>query len=176
MLMRYCKTLVTIAALVGMSFQCLAEDATPVSMCDLLVNPGVYNHKLIEVTGSVSRGFEDFTISDLACKSQNMIWLEFGGTKGSEVLYCCGVTTKPERKDVLVVEGIETSIVRDEILKRFDKLTTGKRASQVRTTIRGRYFSGEKRELPGGTFWMGYGHMGMASLLVIQQVVSVERE
>jgi|KBSMisStaDraftv2_1062788.scaffolds.fasta_scaffold6507564_1 hypothetical protein len=40
-------------------------------------------------------------------------------------------------------------------------------------TLVGRYFSGSKQTLPGGTFWVGYGQMGFATLLVIEQMKQV---
>ena len=157
---------------------CSAEEPIKVSVCDVLGDPSVYNHKLIEVSGDASRGFEDFTLTDKKCKKQsNDIWLEVGGRVGSQVMYCCGVTAEPKRPDSLVVEGIETTILQDKAFQKFQSLTLGKEGyGGAKVTIIGRYFSGEKRTLPGGTFWMGYGHMGMFSLLVIQQIVTAQAE
>jgi len=154
-----------------------AETPIAVSVCDLVADPGAYDHKLIEITGDVLRGFESFTLSRSHCAGKNSIWLEFGGTKGSEVIYCCEVSAAPSRPHPLVVEDLETSIVEDEMLKKFDQLTKGPQGyGHAKATLIGRYFSGTKETLPGGTFWMGYGHMGMCTLLVIQQVVAVEKE
>jgi hypothetical protein len=163
-------------AIVGIASSTIAtaEEPVDVTVCDIKRDPGVYNHKLLKVTGDVSRGFEDFTLSDESCGSSNTIWLEFGGTKGSEVIYCCGVAANSARPKSLTVEGFETPLVRDQKLKMFEKMTNRKSGyGTAKATIIGRYFSGEKRQLPGGTIWMGYGHMGMATLLVIQQVVAV---
>jgi hypothetical protein len=50
-----------------------------------------------------------------------------------------------------------------------------RRGQTVEATLTGRYFSGDKLELPNGEVaWQGYGHLGIASLLVIQQVISVQ--
>jgi hypothetical protein len=152
---------------------CIAEDAIRVSFCELASDPATYNHKLIEVAGRVSRGFEDFTLSDEACPSRSEVWLEIGGTKGAEVMYCCNVPVDPERQSPLIVEGIETSVVRDKQLDRFDEIT--KKRGLAKATIVGRFFSGEEKTLPRGKRWMGYGHMGFFSLLVIQQVLTVSR-
>ena len=169
--------------LVFASCACLAasgaghtEEPSKIAVCELLQDPGSYNHKLIEISGTVSRGFEDFTLSDPTCHNRNMIWLELGGMRGSRVMYCCGVSTDPRRANSLKVEGIETTIVEDELLERFEKLTMPRKGSGgARVTLVGRYFSGEEQKLPGGTLWMGYGHMGMATLLVIQQVKQVSK-
>src|SRR5580704_11993161 len=40
-----------------------------VTICELTKDPAAYNQKLIEVTGFVSHGFEDFTFLDPSCPS-----------------------------------------------------------------------------------------------------------
>jgi hypothetical protein len=85
--------------------------------------------------------------------------------------------SRPNGKDPLRVEGIETSLLRDAMFKKFERLTAHlKRGKTVRVTLMGRYFSGEQVELPDGrTSWEGFGHLGIASLFVIQQVIAVSR-
>ena len=152
----------------------VAEEPIKLTVCQLLEEPGRYNHRLIEISGTVSRGFEDFTLNDKTCKSRDTIWLELGGTRGSEVVYCCGVPTDPIRKSSLVVEGIKTRLVADTMFEKFQKITMPKGGyGQAEATLIGRYFSGTKQTLPGGTFWIGYGHLGLATLLVIEQVKQV---
>jgi hypothetical protein len=163
-----------LVALVIMPIAAHSEAPIKVTMCEVLQNPAAYNHKLIEISGSVSRGSEDFTFHDQECQNPNMIWLELGGTTGSRVMYCCGVTTNPKRSAALKVDGIETTLVEDETFARFEKMTSRPGGyGTARVTVIGRCLSGRKQKLPGGTFWMGYGHMGMATLLVIQQVLDV---
>jgi hypothetical protein len=115
--------------------------------------------------------------NDTACHNDNTVWLELGGLRGSEVIYCCGDNNiDKRRKEPLVVEGIETKLIEDEAFSRFEKLTNKRQGyGEAKVELVGRYFSGEQQTLPGGTFWMGYGHMGMGSLLVIQQVLSVAK-
>jgi hypothetical protein len=150
---------------------CHAEEPIKVTLCKLLQNPDAYNRKLIEIRGSVSRGFEDFTLSDQACHNSRSIWLEFGGKRNSETIYCCGVSRDPTRARSLVVEGVETSLVEDELFLRFQKLTMPRKGGgHTRATIIGRYFAGSEVPGPNGVFRMGYGHMGGWTLLVIQQV------
>lgn len=147
-----------------------------VSLCQVKANPPAYNHKLIEVTGFVSQGFENFTISDPSCSSGFSIWLEYGGTAASGTMYCCGVTAERKRPKQLVVEDIPIPLVEDELFRTFDKRLQRPPDSTVHATIVGRFFSGEKIELPGGTIYGNYGHMGCCSLLAIQQVVSVDNQ
>ena len=69
------------------------------------------------------------------------------------------------------MEGFVTTLVENAEFKKFQKLTQRKRGyGRAVVRVIGRYFSGRKQTLPGGTFWMGYGHMGMATLLVVQEV------
>lgn len=155
---------------------CAAEEPVKVSVCDVLSDSAAYNHKLIEVTGDVSRGFEDFTLTDKNCKMRIAnIWLEVGGRVESQVMYCCGVTAEPKRNKPIVVEGIETTVLQDKAFDSFQSLTLSREGNgAAKATIIGRYFSGKKQTFPGGTFWVGYGHMGMFSLLVIQQIITAQ--
>lgn len=164
---------------------CLAtprQDAAPprqtpekVTVCQLREDPAAFNHKLIEVTGFVSHGFEDFGLFDPTCRSRGSgIWLEYGGTASSNTMYCCGVTPSNTRPKTLVVEKIPVPLLDDEKFRQFDKLLHSPDGSVVRATIAGRFFAGKQTKWPAGTFWGGYGHMGCCSLFAIQQVVSVE--
>lgn len=145
-----------------------------VNICQLKNDPAAYNHKLIQVTGFVSHGFEDFTLFDPSCVSRPAVWLEYGGTVVSGTMYCCGVTAARSRPEQLIVEDIPITLVDDERFREFDKLLHRPPDSVVHATIVGRFFSGEQIEYPAGKSWGGYGHMGCCSLLAIQQVVSVD--
>ena len=154
-----------------------SEEPQNVTLCDVLDNPAAFNHKLVKISGIVSRGFEDFTLNDDSCHNNNTMWLELGGTRGSQVIYCCGDNNVDRRRTApLVVEGIETTLIEDEVFSRFERLTNRRRGyGKAKVVLVGRYFSGAQQTLPGGTFWMGYGHMGMGSLLVIQQILEAAR-
>lgn len=152
-----------------------AEEPEKVTACELSRNAGRYNHKLIEVTAFVSQGFEDFTLVDPTCPDWPSVWLEYGGKLASGTMYCCGVTAARSRAEPLAVEGIAVPILQDEQLREFDQRIRGPHYAIVRATLVGRFFAGKQesnREM--GTWWSGYGHMGCCSLLVIQQVVSVD--
>lgn len=154
-----------------------AEEPQELTLCEILRDPSAFNHKLIKISGVVSRGFENFTLSDDTCRNQNTMWLELGGKRGSQVTYCCGDNNVGMRRNApLVVEGIETSLIEDDAFNEFERLTKKKQSSgQAKVVLIGRYFSGEQKTFPGGTFWVGFGHMGMGSLLVIQQVLIATR-
>jgi len=153
------------------------KDETPeeVTVCHLKSDPGKYNHKLVRITGFISHGFEDFGVYDPACPDWPQIWLEYGGTKGSDTMYCCGVTPNARRPSDVIVENIKIPLVTDDQFQRFDKIIGTERDSTMHGTIIGRFFSGQPEKYPNGrTGWGGYGHMGCCSLLVIQQVVVVD--
>ncbi|WP_158881833.1 hypothetical protein [Rhodanobacter sp. L36] len=147
-----------------------------VSLCDILQNPGAYDDRLIEVSGNVTRGFESFTLSNGCNIKSAHVWLELGGKTGSQVIYCCGAPVDLARKEALTVDDIVTTLVQDAKFQEFQKQTLVKTGySHARATLIGRFFSGKKRTYPGGTYWVGYGHMGFFSLLAIQQVVAVSK-
>jgi hypothetical protein len=151
---------------------CSSEEPLEVSVCQVLSSPNTYDHKLIKIDGDISRGFEDFTLTSQNCQTQRKdIWLDLGGSTGSQVMYCCGVTEEPKRAKPLVVDGIPTTLVKDSVFEQFQALTLGQEGhGSARATVVGRFFAGENGPFPG------YGHMGLYSLLVIQQVLSTRAE
>jgi hypothetical protein len=146
------------------------EKVTP---CQLMNDPATYNHKLVEVTGFFSHGFENSTVTDPGCASRS-IWLEYGGTTATGTMICCGVSAERTRPEPIVVEDIPIPLVDDEQFRKFDKLVQSKPDRILRSTVIGRFFSGTLEEFPGGKIWVGYGHFGMHSLLVLQQVLWAE--
>jgi|ERR1700733_1378720 len=146
------------------------QEREKVSPCQLDKDPAAYNHKLIEITGFVSHGFEDFGIFDPTCSSWPDIWLEYGGTAKSGTIYCCGVTNDRSRPKQIEVENISVPLIDDQRFRDFDGLIQGERDTILHSTIVGRFFAGSLKQGDG----RGYGHMGCCSLLVIQQVLSVD--
>jgi len=146
------------------------EKVTP---CQLMNDPATYNHKLVEVTGFFSHGFENSTVKDPGCASRS-IWLEYGGTTATGTMICCGVTAERRRPEPIVVEDIPIPLVEDDQFRKFDKLVQSKPDTILRSTVIGRFFSGTLEEFPAGKIWVGYGHFGMHSLLALQQVLWVE--
>jgi hypothetical protein len=150
------------------------ESPVKVTLAQLLQDPAVYNHKLVEVTGFVSQGFEDFTIFDPSYPDRYAVWLEYGGTAASGTMYCCGPTNARTRPAQLTVEEIAIPLVDDALFRKFDELVHQPPDTTVHAPLVGRFFSGKKTTYQGGDSWGGYGHMGCCSLLVIQQVVAVD--
>lgn len=152
------------------------EKSIKVSVCELQKNPANYNHKLIEVTGFISQGFENFSMFDPECDANQCIWLEYGGMAKSGTIYCCGETPANSRPEPLVVEDIPIPLGDDEKFRDFNKSISRPPDAIVHATIQGRFFSGEKLVLPGGTIYGGFGHFGMCSLFAIQKVVEVSSQ
>src|SRR5260370_9883782 len=90
-----------------------------VTICRLKSDPAKYNHKLIEVTGFISHGFEDFGLFDPMCEAKGNIWLDYGGTKASDTMYCCGVVPGHTRPQVVSGEGITIPLVDYDRFKDF---------------------------------------------------------
>lgn len=155
------------------------EEIVKTTVCEVVANPPAFDHRLIELTGYASEEMEHFALSTESCRftKDNMtrIWLDYGGRRKSGAKYCCGASTERTRESDLVVEGVRTSLVDDDKFQAFDAhvYPTG----AVKATLIGRYFAGTRQDGPHGLglpLWGGYGHFGMFTLLVIQQVVSVE--
>ncbi|MBZ5528098.1 MAG: hypothetical protein LAN71_09390 [Acidobacteriia bacterium] len=163
-----------IGGLIVFSAVLRCEEPIRVTACELKRTPAAFNHKLIEVTGFVSHGFEDFGLFDPSCPSWPYVWVEYGGIHKSGTMYCCGVSAERTRPEELVVEGIEVPLTTDEIFDAFDKLIQTNPDTLVRATFVGRFFAGKEIRHPKGEMgWGGYGHMGCCSLFVIQKVLSV---
>jgi len=150
------------------------DERLKVSVCQLKNDPAAYNHKLVEVTGFISHGFEDFGISDPACLSWPDVWLEYGGSKASDTMYCCGVVPSHTRPTPLVIDNIQVDLVADKQMGAFQKLLASLPDTIVHATLVGRFFAGEKMEGRGPERYGGYGHMGCCTLFAIQQVLSVD--
>ena len=156
-----------------------------VSLCEVKAHPEKYLKKLVEFTAVASHGFEDSMVEDTLCPwptSGPGVWMEYGGSRSTDTMYCCGFSPKPTRDKPLVVEGIPLSLIEDEKFQEFDarlhpKHSKPQRASdKIKATFRGRVFG--RYEGIAGTqqspAWRGYGHMGCCMLFVVTQVVSVE--
>jgi hypothetical protein len=155
------------------------EEIISASVCQILSDPARYNHKLIQVAGTLDHGFEGFVLSDDACvRSGDAIWLEYGGKKGSGTVFAGGPPSNRNRQSSLTIDGISTSIIQDSEFERLDRLIQNRKSVTALVTMVGRYFAGELDENysvpdPSHPHWDGYGHLGFFTLLVIQRVVSL---
>jgi hypothetical protein len=152
----------------------LTETPQKVTLCELKRDIGAYNHALLEVTGFVSHGFEDFSFFDPKCLASDPIWLEYGGKRNSDTVYCCGPVANGVRSKPLVVENVAIPLLDNANFQQFDKLLQSHSSVLLHTTLVGRFFSGEPNALSSSTSGGGYGHLGCCSLFVIQQVKSVD--
>lgn len=116
----------------------------------MLQAPTDYEHRLIQISGIVGRGYEGFGIADQHCSGEKTygllpmgggIRLNYGGTKVPlDVLKSWGETP---RSKPLVMDGIETHLVEDKELERFEALTFGRSytdRTSVEATVIGRYY------------------------------------
>jgi hypothetical protein len=150
------------------------EDPAKVTACQLKADPPAYSHKLVEVTGFFTHGFEDSTFFDPTCASWPEIWLEYGGNASTGTVYCCGPTNERTRPEPITVDNVQIPLISDEHFQKFDALLHRPRDAVVHAIVVGRFFAGRMEKTQKGTFWGGYGHFGCCSLLVIQQVLSVD--
>lgn len=173
-----CLAAILFAAIVSCCGRAASEEPQSVSVCDLSENQAAYNHKLIQVAGFISHDFEDFTLFDPTCRSLS-IWVEYGGKRKSDTVYCCGPTAGKSRPNNLTVEGIALPLVDDGTFETFDRevqppFRSGGFGSVVHAKLIGRFFAGHQETGQNGQkWWAGYGHMGCCSLFVIQQVLAV---
>lgn len=185
--MRSVVRLVGIVAL-GAAFQQgraqAPEKPLAVSLCQVKAHPENFLHKLVEVTATASHGFEDSMVEDSGCSWPNGgpgIWMEYGGMRSTDTMYCCGFSPKPDRAKPLVIDGISLTLEDNQTFREFDKQLHPKHskpqrgANRVRANLRGRIFA--RYEGIAGTqqspAWRGYGHMGCCILFVVTQVVSL---
>ncbi len=156
-----------------------------VSLCEVKLHPEKYLRAFVELTAVASHGFEDSMVEDAHCpwpKSGPGVWMEYGGNRSTDTMYCCGFSPKPTRDKPLVVDSIPLSLIEDENFRLFDarlhpKHTKPQRGSDtVQAILRGRIFA--KYEGIAGTqlnpAWRGYGHMRCCMLFVVTQVISVD--
>jgi len=175
---RTCLTVMLLSVVLACGARARCEEAKSVPICDLSKNQAAYNHKMIQVEGFISHDFEDFTLFDPTCRSLS-IWIEYGGKRKSDTVYCCGPTAGRSRPKDLVVENVSVPLVDDETFEAFDRevqppFRSVKFGSVVHATQIGRFFAGHQETGRNGEkWWAGYGHMGCCSLFVIQQVLAV---
>ncbi|HTZ76249.1 MAG TPA: hypothetical protein VMB47_20200 [Candidatus Aquilonibacter sp.] len=149
-----------------------------VSYCDLATNPASYDGKMIRVRGTLNVFFEDFSLFDKSCKSDQEIWMAFGGDVPGIVASTVNDNQRTPGSDIKV-NGTPYAIQKDESFRRLYALITTKKGNKpvysVTATLTGSFFAGEPRKGSDGvTRYTGYGHLGCCSLLVITQVSDVD--
>jgi hypothetical protein len=85
-----------IALVVLKSAAAFCEEPRKVTIGQVTSDPSAYNHKLLEVSGLVSHGFEDFTLLDPGCTSPHGVWLEYLLTHNLLLPRITGAAASPE--------------------------------------------------------------------------------
>ncbi len=149
-----------------------------VSFCQLAKSPEEFDGKTIRVRGTLSVNFEDFTLYARDCKTNQWIWLTFGGDVPGIVVSMANDNFRKPGKD-LEVNGVSYGIKKDENFRRLYALIAARRGEKpaytVTATLTGAFLAGQETKAGDGktTSFSGYGHLGCCSLLVITQVSDV---
>jgi hypothetical protein len=157
-----------------------SEAPIKTTLCEIKQHPEKFLHKLVEFTAIASHGFEDSMVESSECtwKSDPSVWMEFGGKRSTDTMYCCGFSPKPDRPEVLKIDGLELPLDDDDLFQRFNNALQSHprkgKSVTVQATLRGRIFAEQiKLAQNASGYWAGYGHMGCCMLFVVTQVVSV---
>ena len=143
------------------------------------MHPKSYDGKMIRVRGSLNANFEDSSLAVPDCKTEQGIWVAFGGDVPSLVISTANDNFRKPGVDVKV-GGVSYGIKKDESLQRLyallaDRLPGDKPAYRITVTLTGAFFAGEESKLSNGTTdFRGYGHLGCCALFVITQVAEVD--
>jgi hypothetical protein len=135
------------------------------SVCEISANPQAFHKKRLIVDAFAFSGFENFTLQDPACDQRIGIWLEYGGDRGHDVVYCCPPASKKRRT---VVEKIRVPLVENRHLEEFHAGLRVGGGSMLRARLKGRFFA-----TPADRKF-GYGHLGCCELFVIEEVIAVD--
>jgi hypothetical protein len=175
---RFITSSILALALLAVSMCARCEEVLPTAVCEIIANPLAFNHRLVKLTGTVYQAMENFSLSVESCGAVKVgnwtgIWVEYGGRVRTGAKYCCGIPMDRDRPTDLTIEGVQTSLVENDQFRAFDSRVKAK--GHASATFVGRYFSGKKDWSHRGSeyLWGGFGHMGMYSLLVVQEVTCV---
>jgi hypothetical protein len=145
------------------------------TVCQLLNDPKAWDHKLVQVTGFASHGFEDSGFTDPDCTGHLLgLWMEYGGKSLTGTMSTASDLSR-SRSAPVVIEGIAVPLVEDALFHRFDDFLhqNARTGTTVHATVVARFFAGQIQHFRGDV-WGGYGHLGCCSLFVVQQVLSVD--
>jgi hypothetical protein len=148
-----------------------------ISFCDVANDPKSFDGQMIRVHGSMSVGFENFSLYSKDCKDGQSIWVALGGDVPGVVASTVNDSFRKPGVDIKVNE-VSYGIKRDQAFYRFYSLISARHGEKaiyhVTATVTGAFFAGiENKRVPGHKSFMGYGHVGCCSLLIITQVSDV---
>jgi hypothetical protein len=155
-----------------------AQSPKPVTFCEVAHNPPAYDKQELRMPVAFSVAFEDFSIWDPSCKSNQGIWAAFGGDVPGLTASTSNDTSRTPGTD-LVFHGASYSIKKDADFRKLYALLAAKNGEKplYRATamVTGVFFAGPdiaKRD-DGTTEYTGYGHLGCCSLFIITSVGDV---
>jgi hypothetical protein len=151
-----------------------------ISFCDVAKDPKSFDGRMIRVRGTMSVGFENFQLYSPDCRDDQSIWVAFGGDVAGVVASTVNDSFRKPGADIKV-NDVSYGIQRDQAFYRFYSLISARNGEKaiykVTATVTGAFFAGiENKRVPGHKSFMGYGHIGCCSLLVITQVSDVESD
>jgi hypothetical protein len=149
-----------------------------VTRCELGKNPRDFDQKLIRVRGTLNVYFEDFSLSNKGCDSDQEIWLVFGGDVPGVVPSMVNDNVRKPGVDI-TVKGVPYGVEKDDDFRKLYALIAARSGDKpkfhVTATLVGRFLAGEPTVgTDGVTRFTGYGHLGCCALFVIQKVSDVE--
>src|SRR6185312_8677155 len=151
-----------------------AETPQKVTVCDLLERRKEWNHKLVQVTGFASHGFEDSDFSDPACDSRYLgLWIEYGANLRTGTMSTVSNWDRTASHP-MKVEGISIPLTDDALFHRFDDFLHSAPSMMVHATVVCRFFAGRLESYSNGKKWGGYGNLGCCSLFVIEKILDVD--
>jgi len=114
-----------------------AEFPTKVTACQIMTDPAAFDHRLVEVSGRVSLGFEEFNLYPVGdCATRTSIWLGIGGTDDGKQA---------------IIEGVPVELAGDTKTKEFVQVIESDGGT---TTLIGRF-------LPVRSTPLAPGHSGV---------------
>ena len=152
------------------------EAPLDVPYCALAQDPASFDGKMIRVRGTLSVGFEDFTLVNKDCKTNQDIWLEFGGDVPENEASSINERFRNRGLEIQV-NGVGNKVKKDDNFRRLYALISARHEISpiytVTATLLGFFAAGTKTTWANGqTGFSGYGHLGCCSLLVISDVSS----
>jgi hypothetical protein len=181
-----CRLLIALLSFFASAVPCIAQTAIPVTPCDLVTSPQKYAGKVVEVRGSISLSFENFSLAHPECADKDPgVWLMYGGDEDTPTT---STVNDHDRKpgSVIKIDGIPIPLVRDANLELFKKRLAAIRLGMigdancysdcnlfnVTATLTGLFFAATDNAREH----IGYGHLGCCHLLAIEKVADVDAE
>ncbi|MGA8222040.1 MAG: hypothetical protein WB780_10340 [Candidatus Acidiferrales bacterium] len=151
---KYLIPVVSFIALFSVPLSARAQAAPrEVSLCDVANDPKSFDGQMIRVRGSMSVGFEDFSLYSRDCKDVRNIWVAFGGDVAGVVASTVNDSFRKPGADIKV-NDVSYGIQRDQGFYRFYSLISARNGEKaiysVTATVTGAFFAGIENKRAGG--------------------------